>query len=193
LHSDVDTLERSDILDNLRKNDFDVLIGVNLLREGLDLPEVTLVAILDADREGFLRSKTALVQTMGRAARNIKGIVILYADVITNSIKGAVEEINRRRKYQIEYNTKNNITPTTIYKPIREKIAQGDEADDLIKNNYSGVYLEKQLDSIKTEGLTPMEQKKIIKKLEREMKNQANEMNFELAIRIRDKVREMKK
>ncbi|PIX74264.1 excinuclease ABC subunit B, partial [Candidatus Roizmanbacteria bacterium CG_4_10_14_3_um_filter_33_21] len=122
LHSDVDTLERSDILDNLRKNDFDVLIGVNLLREGLDLPEVTLVAILDADREGFLRSKTALVQTMGRAARNIKGIVILYADVITNSIKGAVEEINRRRKYQIEYNTKNNITPTTIYKPIREKI-----------------------------------------------------------------------
>jgi len=186
-------LERSDILDNLRKNDFDVLIGVNLLREGLDLPEVTLVAILDADREGFLRSKTALVQTMGRAARNIKGIVILYADVITNSIKGAVEEINRRRKYQIEYNTKNNITPTTIYKPIREKIAQGDEADDLIKNNYSGVYLEKQLDSIKTEGLTPMEQKKIIKKLEREMKNQANEMNFELAIRIRDKVREMKK
>ena len=192
LHSDVDTLERSDILDNLRKNDFDVLIGVNLLREGLDLPEVTLVAILDADREGFLRSKTALVQTMGRAARNIKGIVILYADVITNSIKGAVEEINRRRKYQIEYNTKNNITPTTIYKPIREKIAQGDEADDLIKNNYSGVYLEKQLDSIKTEGLTPMEQKKIIKKLEREMKNQANEMNFELAIRIRDKVREMK-
>ncbi|OIP83897.1 excinuclease ABC subunit B [Candidatus Roizmanbacteria bacterium CG2_30_33_16] len=193
LHSDVDTLERSDILDNLRKNDFDVLIGVNLLREGLDLPEVTLVAILDADREGFLRSKTALVQTMGRAARNIKGIVILYADVITNSIKGAVEEINRRRKYQIEYNTKNNITPTTIYKPIREKIAQGDEADDLIKDNYSGVYLEKQLDSIKTEGLTPMEQKKIIKKLEREMKNQANEMNFELAIRIRDKVREMKK
>lgn len=193
LHSDVDTLERSDILDNLRKNDFDVLIGVNLLREGLDLPEVTLVAILDADREGFLRSKTALVQTMGRAARNIKGIVILYADVETNSIKGAVEEINRRRKYQIEYNRKNNITPTTIYKPIREKIAQGDEADDLIKDNYGGVYLEKQLDEIKTEGLTPMEQKKIIKKLEREMKNQANEMNFELAIRIRDKVREMKK
>ncbi|PJB89147.1 excinuclease ABC subunit B, partial [Candidatus Roizmanbacteria bacterium CG_4_9_14_0_8_um_filter_34_12] len=121
LHSDVDTLERSDILDNLRKNDFDVLIGVNLLREGLDLPEVTLVAILDADREGFLRSKTALVQTMGRAARNIKGTVIFYADVETKSIKGAVEEINRRRKYQIEYNTKNNITPTTIYKPIREK------------------------------------------------------------------------
>ena len=193
LHSDVDTLERSDILDNLRKNDFDVLIGVNLLREGLDLPEVTLVAILDADREGFLRSKTALVQTMGRAARNIKGTVIFYADVETKSIKGAVEEINRRRKYQIEYNTKNNITPTTIYKPIREKIAQADEADDLIKDNYGGIYLEKQLDEIKTEGLTPMEQKKIIKKLEREMKNQANEMNFELAIRIRDKVREMKK
>jgi len=192
LHSDVDTLERSDILDNLRKNDFDVLIGVNLLREGLDLPEVTLVAILDADREGFLRSKTALVQTMGRAARNIKGIVILYADIETKSIKGAVEEINRRRKYQIEYNTKNNITPTTIYKPIREKIAQGDEADDLIKDNYGGIYLEKQLDQIKTEGLTPMEQKKIIKKLEREMKNQANEMNFELAIRIREKLREMR-
>ncbi len=161
LHSDVQTLERSDILDNLRKNDFDVLIGVNLLREGLDLPEVTLVAILDADREGFLRSKTALVQTMGRAARNIKGIVILYADVETKSIKGAVEEINRRRKYQIEYNTKNKITPTTIYKPIREKIAQKDETDDLIKDNYSGIYLEKQLETIKTEGLTPMEQKKI--------------------------------
>ena len=117
----------------------------------------------------------------------------MCADIETKSIKGAVEEINRRRKYQIEYNTKNNITPTTIYKPIREKIVQADEVDDLIKDNYGGIYLEKQLEEIKTEGLTPMEQKKIIKKLEKEMKNQANEMNFELAIRIRDKVREMKK
>ena len=127
LHSDVKTLERSDILDNLRKGNFDVLIGVNLLREGLDLPEVTLVAILDADREGFLRSKTALIQTMGRAARNIEGEVIMYADKITNSIRLAIEEIDRRRIKQVAYNKKNNITPETIYKPIREKISEKQE------------------------------------------------------------------
>ena len=118
LHSDVHTLERSDVLDNLRKNNFDVLIGVNLLREGLDLPEVTLVAILDGDKEGFLRSRTSLVQTMGRAARNIEGEVIIYADQMTNSIKESVAEIDRRRALQVEYNTKHNIQPKTVYTPI---------------------------------------------------------------------------
>jgi len=127
LHSDVKTLERSNILENLRKGNFDVLIGVNLLREGLDLPEVTLVAILDADKEGFLRSRISLIQTMGRAARNITGQVIIYADIMTKSITSAVGEINRRRKYQVEYNTKHKITPKTIYKPIREKIVDQDE------------------------------------------------------------------
>jgi excinuclease ABC subunit B len=130
LHSDVKTLERTDILDALRKNEFDALIGVNLLREGLDLPEVTLVAILDADREGFLRSRVSLIQTMGRAARNIKGEVILYAESITGSMKEAIEEIRRRRNYQLKYNAKRAITPETIIKPLREKIVEND-ADDL--------------------------------------------------------------
>lgn len=191
LHSDIHTLERSDVLDNLRKNEFDVLIGVNLLREGLDLPEVTLVAILDADREGFLRSKTALIQTMGRAARNITGEVIVYADVLTNSITGAVEEIDRRREYQSAYNKKHNITPKTIFKPIRERIADREEeylTYDRPKTEMNSDFIE----NLKTDTLTPYDKKKIVKKLEKEMKKQAEDMNFEMAIRIRDKVLELK-
>lgn len=191
LHSDIHTLERSDVLDNLRKNDFDVLIGVNLLREGLDLPEVTLVAILDADREGFLRSRTSLIQTMGRAARNISGTVIIYADQITKSIQAAVSEIERRRAYQSEYNKTHNITPKTILKPIREKIA---EQEELIAS-YNAPQSEIQSDylsNLKSDALTPYDRKKIVKKLEREMKKQAEDLNFELAIQIRDKVRELK-
>jgi excinuclease ABC subunit B len=187
LHSDVKTLERSNILENLRKGNFDVLIGVNLLREGLDLPEVTLVAILDADREGFLRSRTSLVQTMGRAARNITGQVILYADIITKSIAQAVDEINRRRKYQIEYNAKNNITPKTIYKPIREKIIDQDEKNLFYDRDFDSKYL----DEINTESLTPFDKKKLVKKMEREMKNQAENLNFELAIKIREKIKKI--
>lgn len=191
LHSDIDTLERSDVLDNLRKNEFDVLIGVNLLREGLDLPEVSLVAILDADKEGFLRSKTALVQTMGRAARNVQGEVIIYADEITKSIKGAMEEIDRRRAHQSKYNREHNITPKTILKPIREKIIERSEdvyAFDAQRSDIEPEFLT----SIHAESLTPYDKKKIVKKLEKEMKKQAEELNFEFAIRIRDKVRELK-
>jgi excinuclease ABC subunit B len=189
LHSDVKTLERSNILENLRKGNFDVLIGVNLLREGLDLPEVTLVAILDADKEGFLRSRTSLIQTMGRAARNITGQVIIYADIMTKSINLAVGEINRRRKYQVEYNTKHKITPKTIYKPIREKIIEQEEKSLFYDRDFDSDYL----DEIKIDSLTPFDKKKLVRKMEREMKNQAENLNFELAIKIRDKVKEMTK
>lgn len=191
LHSDIHTLERSDVLDNLRKNEFDVLIGINLLREGLDLPEVTLVAILDADKEGFLRSRTSLIQTMGRAARNIDGEVIIYADVETKSIKAAVSEIDRRREHQKKYNHEHHITPKTIYKPIREKIIETEEAY-LVYDRPTTEYTEKYLSEIKTESLTPYDKKKITKRLEKEMKTQAENLNFELAIRIRDKVKELK-
>ncbi|MCX6797734.1 MAG: helicase-related protein, partial [Candidatus Falkowbacteria bacterium] len=127
LHSDIKTFERTEILKQFREGKFDVLIGVNLLREGLDLPEVTLVAILDADREGFLRSQTSLMQTMGRAARNVKGKIILYADNITGSIKRAVKEVDRRRIKQLEYNKKHNITPTTIEKKIEDFLDRAEE------------------------------------------------------------------
>ena len=189
LHSDVKTLERSNILENLRKGNFDVLIGVNLLREGLDLPEVTLVAILDADKEGFLRSRTSLIQTMGRAARNITGQVIIYADIMTKSITSAVGEINRRRKYQVEYNTKHKITPKTIYKPIREKIVDQDEKSLFYDRDFDSRYL----DEMNIDSLTPFDKKKLVKKMEREMKNQAENLNFELAIRIRERVKEIVK
>jgi len=182
LHSDIQTLERSDILDNLRKGEFDVLIGVNLLREGLDLPEVSLVAILDADKEGFLRSYTSLIQTMGRAARNITGQVIIYADRITKSIEKAVKEIKRRRKYQMEYNKKNHIVPKTIVKPLRQKIIEGEVGQGRAIN----------LDEIEPQSLTPYDRKKLLRKLEQEMKHQAQELNFEMAIKIRNKVNELK-
>lgn len=191
LHSDIHTLERSDVLDNLRKNEFDVLIGVNLLREGLDLPEVTLVAILDADKEGFLRSRTSLIQTMGRAARNITGEVIMYADVETKSIKAAVDEIRRRREYQTEYNKKHNITPKNISKPVREKIAETEEEAMVFDRPRSDVTADF-LQDLKPDTMTPYDKKKVAKKLEREMKKQAEELNFELAIQIRDKVRALK-
>lgn len=182
LHSDIETLERSRIITKLRKKDFDVLIGVNLLREGLDLPEVGLVAILDADKEGFLRSKTALIQTMGRAARNVRGEVIIYADTITKSIKEAVEEIERRRKYQLNYNKKHKIIPRNVYKPIREEIIETPE-----KQNFQLVQ------DININSLTPYDKKKLIKKLTKEMKKQAKSLNFELAIKIREKIKEIEK
>lgn len=191
LHSDIDTLERSDILERLRKGEYDILVGVNLLREGLDLPEVSLVAILDADREGFLRSKTSLIQTMGRAARNIQGKVIIYADMITKSIKQAKEEIERRREYQLQYNKKYHIKPTTVYKPIREKIIER-EGDILMDNHISKDKIVDSLVEINKESLTPYDRKKIIKKLQFLMKKAANEFNFELAIKIRDKLKEIK-
>jgi excinuclease ABC subunit B len=192
LHSDIKTLERSDLLDKLRKGDFDVIVGINLLREGLDLPEVSLVAILDADREGFLRSRISLIQTMGRAARNVLGQVIIYADQITKSIKEAVSEINRRREYQLEYNKKHGIIPKTIYKPIREKIIEVDEQVDLLDklNNKKSYNL---LNKINKSALTPFDKVKLIKKLERLLRQAVEEMNFELAIELRDTIKSLKK
>ena len=189
LHSDVKTLERGRILTKLRKKDFDVLIGINLLREGLDLPEVTLVAILDADKEGFLRSKTALIQTMGRASRNIKGEIIIYADVITKSIKEASSEIERRRKYQLEYNKKHGITAKNIYKAIREEIIGAEEKSDPIDrlNDTRFEYFNK----IDPDSLTPYDKDRLIKKLKKEMKKQAENLNFELAIIMRKKIKEI--
>ncbi len=190
LHSDVKTLERTDILDDLRLGKYDCLVGVNLLREGLDLPEVTLVAILDADKEGFLRSEVSLIQTMGRAARHIEGKVILYADRVTGSMDRALKEVERRRNYQLEYNLKNNITPKSIHKPVREKlidyqIEAYEQAQMKDKVTFAA------LPEIDIESLTPMQKRKMVINLKREMRLAANDMNFELAAQIRDKVREL--
>lgn len=192
LHSDIETLERSDILDSLRKHEYDVLIGVNLLREGIDLPEVSLVAILDADKEGFLRSKTALIQTMGRAARNVGGEVLMYADTETNSMKEAIGEIKRRRAYQVAYNEKNNITPTTIYKPIRERIIEKEQDLETLNEPIKGRYQE-YITNIKSDGMTPFDRKKTIKRLQSEMKRAAEDMNFEAAIMLREKIKDLNK
>ena len=189
LHSDVKTLERTDILDNLRKGTYDCIVGVNLLREGLDLPEVTLVAILDADKEGFLRSKVSLIQTMGRAARHVEGIVILYADNITGSIERALKEVGRRREYQLKMNKKLNITPKTIEKPIREGLVE--EVDDTEVTGIERKDIPHLLPDIDKDSLTPMDKKKLITRLRREMKIAARDMNFELAIELRDKVKEL--
>lgn len=190
LHSDIKTLERTDILDSLRKNEFDVLIGVNLLREGLDLPEVTLVAILDADREGFLRSRVSLIQTMGRAARNIKGEVILYADKITDSMREAISEIKRRREYQVTFNKKHNIVPSNIKKPLRERIIDGSEST-AVWDTLNSVETKQSLE-LDITALTPRDKARWVKRLERDMKKLASDMQFELAIQVRDKLRELK-
>lgn len=189
LHSDVDTLERTDILDNLRRGKYDVIVGVNLLREGLDLPEVALVAILDADKEGFLRSRVSLIQTMGRAARHVEGKVILYADTLTKSIKAALEEIERRRQYQIDYNSKHKITPKSIEKPIREKLVENVEMEEM--SQTLGLTKEFELLDFESESLTPFEKKKLVNKMRREMKTAADDLNFELAIALRDKIKEI--
>ncbi len=155
LHSDVQTLERTDILADLRSGKYDAIIGVNLLREGLDLPEVSLVAILDADKQGFLRSKTALIQTMGRAARNVAGQVIMYADEVSTAMAGAISEVGRRRKAQLEYNRQHGITPRSIEKPIRDRIAE--KRDHLRGGVAPAAHLGGEFD---LEALTPGEQKK---------------------------------
>jgi excinuclease ABC subunit B len=192
LHSDVDTLERSDILEKLRRGEYDVIVGVNLLREGLDLPEVSLVAILDADKEGFLRSEVSLIQTMGRAARHIDGRVILYADNITGSIKRALSEVKRRRRYQTAMNKKYGIVPTSIKKPIREKVAE--ELEDSAEMLFSAEFENyKTLPEIDHDSLTPMDKKRLVTKLEKEMKIAATELNFELAAEIRDEIKKLRK
>ncbi len=180
IHSDIDAIERVKILKELRQGKFDCLVGVNLLREGLDLPEVTLVAILDADKEGFLRSETSLIQLSGRAARHINGRVIMYADNITGSLKRAIDETNRRRALQLEYNKKNNITPRSIQKAIREGIEMLQDAEEV----------EMEALGIKAGGY---ETEKIIEELEYEMDLAARNLQFEKAAVIRDKITDLKK
>ncbi len=191
LHSDVKTLDRTDILDDLRLGKYDVLVGINLLREGLDLPEVSLVAILDADKEGFLRSDVTLIQTMGRAARHVEGRVIMYADSITGSMKRALSEVKRRRAYQIKVNKKYGIKPKSIQKPIREKVVKREEETiiDSLFGRKAEVY--SRLPEIDIESLTPMDRKKLTSKLRREMLLAAQDLNFELAAEIRDKIKEI--
>ncbi|MFN2393232.1 MAG: excinuclease ABC subunit UvrB [Pyrinomonadaceae bacterium] len=179
LHSDIVTLERIKILRDLRRGEFDVLVGINLLREGLDLPEVSLVAILDADKEGFLRSERSLIQTMGRAARNANGIAILYADRVTDSMKRAIDETVRRRKVQEQYNTENGITPTTIVKSIESTLVTAYEAD------YFKIPLE--LDAFAE--YSPAKLKETIANLEQEMRQAAKNMQFEQAAEIRDRIK----
>ncbi|OGK17465.1 excinuclease ABC subunit B [Candidatus Roizmanbacteria bacterium RIFCSPHIGHO2_02_FULL_40_13b] len=188
LHSDIKTLDRSEILHKLRSADFDVLVGINLLREGIDLPEVSLVAILDADNEGFLRSKTAIIQTMGRAARNSEGEIIIYADTITKSITAAVDEVDRRRNYQVAYNKEHNITPKTIFKEIKEDIIKLEEQKE--RDFTSGAVFQTLID-IKPDNLTPQDKSKLIEKLRKEMRKQAQGLHFEAAIAIREKMKEL--
>ncbi|MFV1917476.1 MAG: excinuclease ABC subunit UvrB [Patescibacteria group bacterium] len=191
LHSDVATLERSDILDDLRRGKYDCIVGVNLLREGLDLPEVSLVAILDADKEGFLRSEVSLIQTMGRASRHVNGRVILYADNVTGSMKRALKEVERRRKYQVRMNKKLGIKPKSIKKPIRERLVEEEKETTFDKLFRKGEKSFTRLPDIDTEGLIPMDRKKLANKLRSEMRIAAQELNFELAAEIRDKILEI--
>ncbi|MBI1950347.1 MAG: excinuclease ABC subunit UvrB [Acidobacteria bacterium] len=185
LHSDIDTLERVHILRNLRKGDFDVLVGVNLLREGLDLPEVSLVAILDADKEGFLRSAGSLIQTCGRAARNVRGKVLMYADVMTDSMRAAIDETNRRRALQAEYNRRHGITPETIVKGI----------DDVLGSVYEADYFKVPVEEEKGEEVArrPEEIEAEIVRLQADMRAAAERMRFEEAAALRDRVRYLKK
>ena len=178
LHSDIVTLDRSDILDSLRGGEYDVIVGINLLREGLDLPEVSLVAILDADKEGFLRSATSLIQTMGRAARHVEGQVIMYADKITSSMQRAIDEGKRRRQVQLEYNLKHHIIPQSIEKPIREKLLIREPQEAAPTINY--------------DSLTPQDRKSLTKNLKKQMLQAAKNLNFELAATLRDQIDELK-
>ena len=183
LHSDIQTLERQDLLDKLRSGEYDVLVGINLLREGLDLPEVSLVAILDADKEGFLRSKTSLIQTMGRAARHVDAEVIMYADVVTGSMEEAVKEVERRRKIQLNYNKKHNITPRSIEKKIRARLVEEEEER------------EEKLDllmKLQKEVILPDEKEDLIKRLTIEMREAAKDLDFETAATLRDQIKFLK-
>ena len=182
LHSDIDTLERAEIIRDMRLDVFDVLVGINLLREGLDIPEITLVAILDADKEGFLRSETSLIQTIGRAARNADGRVIMYADVITDSMRHAIEETQRRREIQKKYNDEHGITPTTIKKAVRDLIAISKAATE------PKAEMEKDIESMSHKEL-----EKLLKELSKQMHKAAAELDFERAAELRDRIIEIKK
>ena len=182
LHSDIDTLERTEIVRDMRLDVFDVLVGINLLREGLDIPEITLVAILDADKEGFLRSETSLIQTIGRAARNAEGQVIMYADTITDSMRQAMDETQRRREIQMAYNEEHGITPTTIKKSVRDLIS--------ISKKVAAEEMRMEKDP---ESMSRKELEKLIKELEKQMRRAAADLNFEAAAELRDKMTELKK
>ena len=184
LHADIDTLERQKIIRDMRLDAFDVLVGINLLREGLDIPEISLVAILDADKEGFLRTETSLIQTIGRAARNSEGHVIMYADSITKSMKAAIDETQRRRKIQQEHNDEHGITPQTIQKAVRDLISITKAAD----TGTNALKLEKDMESMNISEL-----KKLKSTIEKNMHKAAAELNFEEAAMLRDKMIEVNK
>jgi excinuclease ABC subunit B len=183
LHSEVETVERVEIIRDLRLGEFDVLVGINLLREGLDLPEVSLVAILDADKEGFLRSERSLIQTMGRAARHINGTAILYADVMTDSIKRAIAETDRRRSKQVAYNALHSITPTSIVKRIK----------DLIDGVYDATQMQAAQEEARYEAMSEKQIAREIKALEKKMLAHARNLEFEEAAAARDRLTELKK
>ncbi|SDI41927.1 Excinuclease ABC subunit B [Halanaerobium congolense] len=194
LHSDIDTIERSEIIRDLRLGEFDVLVGINLLREGLDLPEVSRVAILDADKEGFLRSQRALIQTIGRAARNVGGKVIMYADKITDSMKFAIDETERRREIQIQHNKDNNITPETIIKPVRDVVKPVDMVVSEDKSRYYDKSQDNENPDDNTQNYNNMTRKEIqhlIIDLEAEMESAADNLEFEIAAQIRDEIEEL--
>ena len=185
LHSDIATLDRQDELDKLRSGDYDVLVGINLLREGLDLPEVSLVAILDADKEGFLRSKTSLIQIMGRAARHVESEVIMYADNETGSMREAIKEVDRRRQIQIDYNREHGITPIGIQKAIRARLVE-EEKEDRKSAQFILSLKEKEI-------LLPDEKEELIKRLSLEMREAAKDLDFETAAIIRDQIKILKR
>ncbi|MGZ4385030.1 MAG: helicase-related protein, partial [Gaiellaceae bacterium] len=186
LHSEINTLERIQIIRALRLGEYDVLVGVNLLREGLDLPEVALVAVLDADKEGFLRGKTALIQTIGRAARNVNSRVILYADKQTEAIKGALEETDRRRRKQLAYNEQHGITPQSIVKGVSD-IAE------FLTLEQPHVPGRRRRGASKVEGMSREELEKLVIELEEEMFAAAEELRFEYAAKLRDEIKELRR
>jgi excinuclease ABC subunit B len=194
IHSEVDALERVEILRDLRLGDFDVLVGVNLLREGLDLPEVSLVAIIDADKEGFLRSDRSLIQTAGRTARNANGKVVLYADRVTGSMERMIDETNRRRKKQLQYNTDNGITPVTIYKSIEEVLAATAIADISAQRTArkEGARASSVSDSV-VKYLTAEQRRDLLSELKEEMRRAAKDLEFERAAELRDEIERLEK
>ena len=187
LHSDIKTLERTQIIRDLRLGKFDVLVGINLLREGLDVPEVSLVAILDADKEGFLRNERSLIQTIGRAARNENGAVIMYADTVTDSMQKAMDETKRRRTIQMKYNEEHHITPHTIIKPIQEAITVTKKATDETETDNSAEFTDKDFAKLDKEAQT-----KMLDELTEQMRSAAKRLDFEQAATLRDTIMELK-
>ena len=187
LHSDIKTLERTQIIRDLRLGKFDVLVGINLLREGLDVPEVSLVAILDADKEGFLRNERSLIQTIGRAARNEHGAVIMYADTVTESMQKAIDETKRRRSIQMKYNEEHHITPKTIIKPIQDAISATKPSEDTGEQEDSAEFTTRDFAKLKR-----ADQEKMVAELTEQMQSAAKRLDFEQAATLRDTVMELK-